>query len=325
MSSRLIVSSTSSALPADNITTTHNLDPTATDFQPGFMLPVPFCPAPGRISTNIRMLPLHDRQALLYSAPIPIYIGNCLLATISSALLLAVSRHAQPFITYGYIALAPDTDSVGVTTLLNHLLAVTNDSAQMSQLDNIDFMTSLAVCQASYRLGMGKLTKHVFYRLEQYLLHHLPSGPEIDAVWWFRASHPKLYHVMLRSVATKLREGSVANECVFRAFCSERYELDMAIQEKIEELDGEETKDARRKVEADKRKKEGETRRAMVKLFLFAEQQQEEERRQMEMDEEQDAYQSEGKGQEVQERGVDGGTVVTEHSTYATSTMGIAW
>lgn len=239
MSSPLIVSSDMATQPAGTPRpTTNTITNTATPTPtPTRTLPPPPASNPSLPLTPLHHLPLPHRLSFLSSPLIRIYIGPNFHRTIPSALLtptvLPFRLRSFHLTSTTFIHLPPDTDPYGLTTLVDHLWALTTYPALSTPsplTQNPNLYTALAVTQASYRLGMGGVTRHVFREVQGYLASEVPAYGEMNEVIYFRKSHPRLWGVMVSTLADEVRrEGWGVDGGAFLAFCQDRPVLYEAI------------------------------------------------------------------------------------------------
>lgn len=224
---------TTNTITNTQTTPTTTLNPTSPAYSPS-----------SHTFTPLHHLPRSLRLSFLSSPLIPIYIGATLIRTIPSALLTAVAKPSRlrPFLRANAIHLAPDTDPHGVTTLLQHLWVLTTELPTPSPLtQNEDLYTALAVTQASYRLDMSGVTRQVFRDVEEYLAFEVPSYEQMDAVMWFRGSHPRLWRVMVSTLGRWVREeGWEGDGGAFWEFCQHKPVLCEAVLERVREVEMEE-------------------------------------------------------------------------------------
>lgn len=179
---------------------------------------------------DIRKLLARVRHALLCGFLIPILIDGYQISMIPLTLLQATSSRTSELLYNGAIHLAPDTEPFGVTTLVQYLIDIASSDPPPPRLpNNLTIFESLALCQASQRLGLTKHTAHIFRTTAHYLARRTPQYREIDALQHFAASHPRLHKIMLRKLAALVRADAIPDPDDFVAFCADRPALNAAI------------------------------------------------------------------------------------------------
>ncbi|KAF1360936.1 hypothetical protein EJ07DRAFT_154835 [Lizonia empirigonia] len=217
------ISTTAPASEKSSISTTFN------EFRPGRTTHTTIT---GRTAADkdIRKQPASVRHALLCGFLIPIFIDGYQISMIPLTLLQATSSRASELLYNGAIHLAPDTEPSGVTTLVQHLVDIaSSDPPPLRLPNNLPIFESLALCQASQRLGLTKHTAHIFRATALYFARRAPQYPEIDALQHFAASHPRLHKIMLRKLAALVRADAIPDPDDFAAFCADRPALNAAI------------------------------------------------------------------------------------------------
>lgn len=204
--------------------------PVYTEFQPGKTAHgTSLSPDPEHI--DIRQQSVPQRRALLHGPLVYIMVSGYQIGTIPLAMLSATATRLPELLYAGAINLPAETDYNGVLTLVQHLISVCRSKKDkpFRLRNDMSVHQSLAVCQASYRLGMTKYTSHVFKKMEAYISNTLLPYEEISAVCRFGASHPRLYNRMVNCLTVMVREESIPDPEVFAQYCLARPELNSCI------------------------------------------------------------------------------------------------
>ncbi|KAJ4374530.1 hypothetical protein N0V86_007399 [Didymella sp. IMI 355093] len=197
--------------------------PSYTEFQPGKIIHST-ATSPNPADLDIRQQSHLAREGLLHGPLVSIMVSGYRIGTIPLGLLSATSVRFPELLISGAINLLADTDYDGIMVLVQHLTDVCRSkTAQPARLrNNMPVYQSLAVCQAAFRLGMTKYTRHVFRRMEAYISNILLRYDDIDAVCHFGASHPRLYNRMVDRLTVMVREEAIPDPEVFAQFCFAR-------------------------------------------------------------------------------------------------------